>query len=293
MARSTALDVRPVFSHPLFLLTFLFAVVGWLTAFIGQSVLEAKWHAQGGAGSAVGVGWFGIFLQLGVIMGAFWTLATDSVGVHRFQLSIFLAIAVVFAVLGVNSGIFFATSFQRAIGAGWLLLSLVDIIWLFYFTSDEESSFLSVFNSAGSSFSRTPSSTRRTTRATGGVSSNSRANNSNDNNAVGNGSAGYSGSYAGVGKTGGSLAGGSVADLSGHQDERSGSPAVEGDSQVQEYNLKARALYSYSASPDDPNEISFAKGEILDIVDNSGKWWQARKSDGSKGIIPSNYVVAV
>lgn len=30
-----------------------------------------------------------------------------------------------------------------------------------------------------------------------------------------------------------------------------------------------------SASPDDPNEISFAKGEILDIVDNSGKWYVA------------------
>ena len=38
-----------------------------------------------------------------------------------------------------------------------------------------------------------------------------------------------------------------------------------------------------TASPDDPNEISFAKGEILDILDKNGKWWQAKKSDGTVG----------
>jgi len=57
-----------------------------------------------------------------------------------------------------------------------------------------------------------------------------------------------------------------------------------------EYMYKGQALYAYTASPDDPNELSFGKGEMLDIVDNKGKWWQARKTDGSIGIVPSNYV---
>ncbi|KAG8917352.1 Transmembrane osmosensor, partial [Tulasnella sp. 408] len=49
------------------------------------------------------------------------------------------------------------------------------------------------------------------------------------------------------------------------------------------YAYRATALHAYTASPDDPHEISFSKGEILEIFDNSGKWWQARKQDGTTG----------
>lgn len=53
---------------------------------------------------------------------------------------------------------------------------------------------------------------------------------------------------------------------------------------------RAEALYSYKASEDDPTEISFTKGDILQIVDSSGKWWQAQRPNGELGIVPSNYL---
>ncbi|KAJ2766171.1 Transmembrane osmosensor [Coemansia nantahalensis] len=56
---------------------------------------------------------------------------------------------------------------------------------------------------------------------------------------------------------------------------------------------KARALYAYDANADDPNEVSIVKDEIMLVVDDSGKWWQVKKEDGSVGIAPSNYLTRV
>ena len=48
-----------------------------------------------------------------------------------------------------------------------------------------------------------------------------------------------------------------------------------------------------TASPDDPNEISFAKGEVLEILDKNGKWWQARKQDGTVGSAYRHFLARV
>ncbi|KAH8995954.1 hypothetical protein EDB92DRAFT_109361 [Lactarius akahatsu] len=59
---------------------------------------------------------------------------------------------------------------------------------------------------------------------------------------------------------------------------------------VSAYSIKAKALFAYTAPPDVPDGISFAKGEVLDIIDMRGKWWQAQKEDNTRGVAPPSYL---
>jgi SHO1 osmosensor len=81
---------------------------------------------------------------------------------HRFQISVFGAIAVVFAVQGVNQGLFISVASLNAMGVGWLLLAIVDILWVLYFTAEEDSLALHVFNMLGNGGLSSPSRRRRT-----------------------------------------------------------------------------------------------------------------------------------
>lgn len=132
--------------------------------------------------SAVGSLWFAIFLELFLILGVVHTLASDAIAMHRFQIAIFGAVAIVFSVEGVNTGIFQSQSAEDAMGAGWLILSIVNILWVLYFTSEEDSLALHLFNSMGTGGLSPPSRRRRGTRSASMMQGN-----------------GYTGSYAGGG----------------------------------------------------------------------------------------------
>lgn len=54
------------------------------------------------------------------------------------------------------------------------------------------------------------------------------------------------------------------------------------------------ALYSFNSG--NPEELPFEKGDFLDIIDqppDDPDWWEARKVDGTTGLVPRNYVEVV
>ncbi|KIM82232.1 hypothetical protein PILCRDRAFT_820615 [Piloderma croceum F 1598] len=53
------------------------------------------------------------------------------------------------------------------------------------------------------------------------------------------------------------------------------------------YPYKAKALCDYAASADSSNKLSFKTYEIFDVAEIEMERWQAKKSDGTTGIVPS------
>ncbi|KAF8518602.1 hypothetical protein JB92DRAFT_3082402 [Gautieria morchelliformis] len=335
--RGDGYDITPIRSHYIFLFTSILSLFGWFLAFIGQAIAQAKLGIV--AHQQVGVLWFAIFLQLAVILGVWHTLATDSVALHRFQISVFGSVALVFSVTGVNQGIFTNVGSLEAMAAGWLLLAIANIIWLLYFTSEENSLSLYLFNMYGTGGLTGPG--RNGFRPGGRRMTASHVNMQNGGGAGYSSGIGGGPDYAPPNMMGGGISGGydtkepGIGVVDHSQIQRSlggggsvnsndpgsrggmgetaspstvpqpmGPSSIAGDIQnpstplmasgnlgssgdaasiPETYLYRAKALYAYSASADDPNEISFSKGEILDIVDKTGKWWQAKRSDGTTG----------
>ncbi|KAJ3043753.1 Transmembrane osmosensor [Rhizophlyctis rosea] len=69
------------------------------------------------------------------------------------------------------------------------------------------------------------------------------------------------------------------------------------DTEVDGATTKVITMFSYDANPDDPQEMSFQKNEVLEILDNRGQWWTARRTRGDgtveTGLVPRHYVTPV
>ncbi len=213
-----------------------------------------------------------------------------------------LAVATVYSTNMTNLLVYNDKSSYNAAAAGHILLSIANILWLLYFGTTPEAPLHAWIDSFAINKSF-PSSTNTGMGMGMGMgmsgmdnnynNSMSRTNNNYDDNpfnTLDRHDQTYSEFHPQM-YTAAQLEG--LENTSEQQAKNSLDPNGMSDndnSGISEYPYRAKALYSYEANPEDAHEISFDKGEILEISDIQGRWWQARRSNGEVGSCPSNYV---
>ncbi|KAF1800529.1 hypothetical protein V8B55DRAFT_1535285 [Mucor lusitanicus] len=264
------------------------AFIAWLIAFIGACIFR-----RGVSGGA----WWIIVYELLLIVGITAVLVTNTYAHYRLMILTFLAASIAMLTLQLDYAlptVKFSFGYRGGAGAyaaGYIILIMIEFLWVIVFGSEPES-YVGRFapahygNSVGivhhqhapqhpQPYEMTGDKTILTDSAAAAAAGGAHFGsvNSYPTNATNN--------------HGSSPPLAHPAATASVQPTNTGSEAGQ---PTMEYKEKVQALHAYQANPDDPNELSFAKGETLDIVDRNGNWWQARKADGSVGIIPSNYV---
>lgn len=238
------IDFGLIAGNPFYLATLGLSLIGWIITFAGAA-----------ASKQTGLIFFNVILELFLILGIALAVASDSIKQYRLVILAFLAYSLTFIVDLIAVTISSPFSQSQAVAAGTIFLSIVTIVWIFSFGSEEGSFITNTINSLA--INRVDKNTRNHHNITGGFQ---------PSNPI------------------------AMVPTSIQEPQQPNNINSIPVSPNVEYAYKAKALYDYQANPDDANELSFVKGEELDIADNKGKWWQAKKADGSVGIAPSNYL---
>ncbi|KLJ13142.1 SHO1 osmosensor [Blastomyces silverae] len=294
------MDLNNIVGDPFALITISTSMIAWLLSFVTCVISDIQ-------GLFPNFAWWAVGYMLCAIIGISMVLGSQTSHVYGVAIVGYLAAGLTFTTLAVNSLIYDDEASKQAAAAGFILQSMVIIVWIFYFGSSGQSSSRGYLDSMGAgkeqhhsyrnskpmpnNYGAGPETTvsanqppqMYTSAQLNGFETSSpvsgfppTATNGADNQ---NRFGPTLGSQTNLG--GGSTIG---------QDHQSTTNEV---SQPTEYPYRAKAIYSYEANPDDANEISFAKHEILDVSDVSGRWWQAKKASGETGIAPSNYLILI
>ncbi|KAI1749323.1 hypothetical protein F4782DRAFT_533610 [Xylaria castorea] len=278
-----------VIGDPFALATISIAALSWLISLVGSIIGQINSDPNDKINMFPKFVWWSIVFMFLLIPAVFVVVASDSIQTYHVALVGYMGAGLVLTSSSVNSLIYFSEGARQAAGAGFILLSMVNIIWIFYFGSAPSG----VARAYIDSFALQKESTmsRQTMNAYGGRPETSTSvqppqmytsaqlngfeNPSPVGGLNGNGPRNSSPAFPNPG-------------LKPVQPPPQAEPEIAAPS---EYPYRAKAIYSYEANPEDANEISFSKHEILEVSDVSGRWWQARKESGETGIAPSNYLI--
>ncbi|TAQ84550.1 hypothetical protein B7494_g7128 [Chlorociboria aeruginascens] len=286
-----------ILGDPFALATISIALLAWFIALVGSAIATADNLVF------FNYSWFTVAYMLCCILGVLVVIASDTVQTYHVAIVGFLATGLVLTTSTVNSTINHPQGSEQATAAGHILLSIVNVIWIFYFGSTPSAvprAYLDSFalhkdhrtsqngrgmnNGYGSGRPDTSISSNvppqmYTSAQLGGFETSSPV-------------AGFQGGAPGAtDRTSTPRFGPTPVSNLGTSGPLSSEPTTGEVAQPTEYPYRAKAIYSYDANPDDANEISFSKHEILEVSDVSGRWWQAKKENGDTGIAPSNYLI--
>ncbi|KAI1475805.1 hypothetical protein K445DRAFT_74257 [Daldinia sp. EC12] len=282
------MNMSNVIGDPFALATISIALLAWVISFISSIIGQIHATVRN---PFPPYAWFANVFMLPLTLGIFVVIASDSIQTYHVAIVGYIAVGLVATTSSVTSLVYSSEGAREAGAAGFILLSMVNIVWLFYFGSAPSAvprAYIDSFALAKES----PMSRQTMNGGYGGrpetstsvqppqMYTSAQLNGFENPSPVGgfNGNAtrnsgGASGFPGGINKT-----------PSPAQNE----PEIAAPT---EYPYRAKAIYSYEANPDDANEISFSKHEILEVSDVSGRWWQAKKENGETGIAPSNYLI--
>ncbi|KAI9172312.1 High osmolarity signaling protein SHO1 [Paramyrothecium foliicola] len=300
------INLGNILGDPFALASISIALLAWFITFISCIIAKVQ-DPSDPSKKLPAFPWWATVYSLFTILGVFFVIASDTVHVYHVAVTGYLAAGLVLVTSSVNLLIYSTEGSQEAAAAGFILLAIVityflnerankrQVVWIFYFGSTPSSTPRAFIDSFA--LAKESSTMHRSTMngyATGRPeTSNSVQPPQMYTSAQLNGFENPS-PIGGASQINGSR-GSAIPQTFGApavQPPKSASPGA--DTEVvppTEYPYRAKAIYSYEANPDDANEISFSKHEILEVSDVSGRWWQARKETGETGIAPSNYLI--
>ncbi|KAK3290253.1 high osmolarity signaling protein SHO1 [Chaetomium fimeti] len=274
-----------IIGDPFALATISIASLAWIISFVAtilaQRAVPDKFPL---------FAYWALVFYFGLIIGISIVVASDSAQTYHVALVGYLGCGLVLTTSSVNSLIHETQPAKEASAAGFILMSMVTIVWIFYFGSAPSA----VPRAYIDSFALAKESTTANRQTMSGAYGGRRPETSTSVQPPQMYTAQLNG-LENPSPVGGMAAASVPPAYTAPPAQKAAPPNPENPNAEivppTEYPYRAKAIYSYEANPEDANEISFSKHEILEVSDVSGRWWQARKETGETGIAPSNYLI--